>query len=237
MDTSEIDTEERQEDKPGKSNIGFGIGCFGLVVAIGLFLRGFFPGVAALLGDQPLPIAILILGHVPFITLLVVRVGLNTPDAPEDSAKAYFWGYLTEEGLKLNSGGRIPWRGIQRYELGWASHTAIRIRLHLANKSTSPTLGSLSLTTLHIIFWLLCPLSAIAALLLAMRPPADKQALGAAICAVGVHVILGLWLVAISFLGKKQKLPEKPLELLFDAAQVSVDEVTARLDRHLPPSV
>ncbi|MGC4043514.1 MAG: hypothetical protein QM758_06885 [Armatimonas sp.] len=236
VDSSGDDESEEDSTKGGSRRVGPFLGCFSLLVIGGLLFRGLPAGIVALLGSQSLPISLLILGHVPLLVMLILRAGASLPDAPEDKTSTYFLGYLTEEGLRLDSGGRIPWQKILRYELGWASHAAIRVRLHLDGTKALPSIGSTLMAPLRMAIWVPAPTSVVVALLLAARLPGHDLALRASVCAAGIYLILAAWFVTIVFQVQRGPKPaQKPMELLFDAAQVSADEVMARLDRHVPP--
>ncbi len=235
-----VATDEPQEKEASSraSSLRDSFGCATLIGAVLLLVLGLIAGIVALFGDRPAPVTLMLIGHAPLLILLVVGMGRETPKSPEEGVEVSFYGYLTDQGLRVERGPLIVWSEIQRYEMGWASSESIRVRLHLGNVKTtlsqrirqmSVGLGLISAIAIALV-------SAIGAVVLASRLPGAQTALRAALCIVGVHIFLPMSFLVTVLVGKPPR-PEgaelPPLDVLFDATQVSVEELTARLDQNL----
>jgi hypothetical protein len=220
------------------SSLRDSFGCATLIGAVLLLILGLIAGFVALFGDRPAPVTLMLVGHAPFLILLVVGMGRETPKSPEEGVEVAFYGYLTEQGLRAERGPIIVWSEIQRYEMGWASSESIRVRLHVSSVKTTLAQrvrqASVSLGLLLTIAVALA--SVFGAIVLATRLPGAQTALRAALCIAGVHLLLPLSFFVTVLVGKPSR-PEgvelPPLDVLFDASQVSVDDLTARLDRYV----
>lgn len=215
-----------------KTKSRFPWGCVGMLAVALLLWQGLKAAFFALLAGQVLPILVLLLGQLPSVTR-VWKLGREMSKlCPDKDAYAPFLGRLTERGIRMATGHMAPWSVFSSWTPGWEDTHVFRIHLRLAPGQDSHTLIQAQPQK-----WIFSNIVAVLiALYLALTLHGHGKALQACLYMSGAYLTLFLLRRWSSTTMRKLRAntPEEPWVLIFDARQVSMAEVEARLERYLP---